>query len=111
MLWSERETEHLMSHRLSVLSWRFVSGTDEDDVASDQAKSADHLWVYGSTTCMRIDRRRGLARVAQRYRPDTMPNMIHKARRFLPLVCYLVTGTAVTTVSQVISNKVKERWL
>ncbi|KAL0052933.1 hypothetical protein WJX82_010022 [Trebouxia sp. C0006] len=31
--------------------------------------------------------------------------MIHKARRFLPLVCYLVTGTAVTTVSQVIANK------
>ncbi len=28
MLWSERETEHVMSHRLSVLSWRFVSGED-----------------------------------------------------------------------------------
>ena len=81
------------------------------DVASDQAESADHSSVYGSTTCMHTDRRRGLARVAQRYRPDTMPNMIHKARRFLPLVCYLVTGTAVTTVSQVIANKVNERRL
>ena len=39
-----------------------------------------------------------------------MPNLIQKARRFLPLVCYLVTGTAVTTVSQVIANKVNERW-
>ncbi len=40
-----------------------------------------------------------------------MPNTIHKARRFLPLICYLVTGTAVTTVSQVIANKVTERCL
>jgi len=117
MLWSERETEYLMSHRLSVLSWRFVSlipltSFPNDDVAFDQAKNADHSSVYGSTTCTHADRRRGLARVAQRYRgSDTMPNVIHKARRFLPLVCYLVTGTAVTTVSQVIANKVNERLL
>ncbi|DBA72698.1 TPA: hypothetical protein ACH3X2_010233 [Trebouxia sp. C0005] len=54
---------------------------------------------------MHADRRRGPARVVQYYRSDTMPNLIYTARRFLPLVCYLVTGTAVTTVSQVIANK------
>ena len=107
MPWSERETEYLMSHWSSVLSWRFVN--DHRQVRSNDP--ADHLSVYGSIACRHADHRRGPARVVQRYRSDTMPNVIHKARRFLPLVCYLVTGTAVTTVSQVIANKVSERWL
>lgn len=35
-----------------------------------------------------------------------MPNVLRGTRQFMPLLCYLLTGTAVTTVSQIISNKV-----
>lgn len=46
---------------------------------------------------------------SQVWRPNPAQDMFHQARRFAPLICYLVTGTAVTTVSQIISNKVIER--
>ncbi len=39
---------------------------------------------------------------------NIMQDAMHQARRFMPLICYLLTGTAVTTVSQIIQNKVTE---